>query len=85
MVKPTLASVVAIDGRTEDELLALAAGVVDGHDVVVGDAQKFAELGLSVEPLGDWPNRLRQQGQRVVFIAIDGRTAGLVGVVDAAL
>jgi cation transport ATPase len=83
MLKPTLVSVVALDGRDENELLALATGAADGHTVVVGDATQFAALGLSVDRLGDWPHRLRQQGQRVVFVAIDGHTAGLLGVVDA--
>ena len=83
MLKPTLVSIVALDGRNEDELLALATGAADGHMVVVGDAQRFAELGLSIERLGDWPDRLRQRGQRVVFVAVDGQTAGLLGVVDA--
>ena len=72
----------ALDGRSEDELLALATGAADDYTVVVGDAGRFADLGLSVERLGDWPDRLRQQGQRVVFVAVDGRTAGLLGVID---
>jgi cation transport ATPase len=83
MLKPTLVSIVALDGRTEDELLALASGAAEGHSVVVGDAARFAELGLSIDRLGDWPDRLRQQGQRVVFVAVDGETAGLLGVIDA--
>jgi cation transport ATPase len=83
MVKPTLVSIVALDGRSEDELLALASGAAEGHSVVVGDAARFAELGLLIDRLGDWPDRLRQQGQRVVFVAVDGETAGLLGVIDA--
>ena len=85
MLKPTLVSIVALDGRSEDELLALATGAADGHDLVVGDAQRFADLGLSIERLADWPDRLRQRGQRVVFVAVDGRTAGLLGFIDAAV
>lgn len=85
MVKPTLVSIVALDGRSEDELLALASGAAEEHSVVVGDAARFAELGLSIDRLGDWPDRLRQQGQRVVFVAVDGQTAGLLGVIDAAV
>jgi cation transport ATPase len=85
MLRPTLVSIVALDGRSEDELLALASGAAEGHSVVIGDAARFAELGLSIDRLGDWPARLRQQGQRVVFVAVDGHTAGLLGVIDAAL
>ena len=85
MLKPTLVSIVALDGRSEDELLALASGAAEGHNVVVGDAARFAELSLSIDRLGDWPDRLRQQGQRVVFVAVDGQTAGLLGVIDAAV
>ena len=84
MVKPRLVSIVALDDRSDDELLALAVGAAVGRDVVVGDAERFDALGLSVERLGDWPNRLRQQGQHVVFVAVDGQTAGLLGVIDAA-
>lgn len=82
MLKPSLVSIVALDGRSEDELLALATGVADGPDVVVGDAARFAELGLSIARLGDWPERLEQRGERVVFVAVDGHIAGLLGVVD---
>lgn len=85
MLKPTLVSIVALEGRHEDELLALAIGAANGHTVIVGDEERFAALGLSIERLGDWPDRLRQRGQRVVFVAVDGQTAGLLGVVDAAL
>ena len=83
MLKPTLVSIVALDGRSEDELLALATGAADGCSVVVGDAARFAELGLSIEGLGDWPDRLKERGERIVFVAVDGQTAGLLGVVDA--
>ena len=43
----------------------------------------FGSLGLSVEHLGDGPERLRQQGQHVFFVAVGGRTAGFLGVADA--
>jgi len=82
MVKPKLVSIVALDGRSEEELLALATGAAEGGAVVVGDTERFAELGLSIERLGDWPDRLRQRGQRVVFVAVDGQTVGLLGIVD---
>ena len=84
MLKPTVVSVVAIDDRSDDELLALATRA-DGHVVIVADAPRFAALGLSIDALGSWPERLRQQGQHVVFVAVDGQVAGLLGVIDAAV
>lgn len=85
MLKPIIVSVVAVDGRSEDELLALATGAADGRVVIVADAARFAALGLSTDTLGNWAERLRQQGQHVVFVAVDGQTAGLLGVIDAAV
>jgi Cu+-exporting ATPase len=58
-------------------------GAVAGHTVVLGNAAFFSDLGLSIDTLGDWPERLRQRGEQVLFIAVDGRTAGFLGVVDA--
>ncbi len=60
------------------------AGCVAGHTVVVGNAALFAHLGISTSQLGEWPARLRKQGQYVLFVAIDGRTAGFVGVAGIA-
>jgi Cu+-exporting ATPase len=58
-------------------------GAVAGHTVVLGNAAYFNDRGLSIDNLGDWPERLRQRGEQVLFIAVDGRTAGFLGVVDA--
>ena len=58
-------------------------GAVAGHTVVLGNAALFSDLGLSIDNLGDGPERLRQRGEQVLFIAVDGRTAGFLGVVDA--
>jgi Cu+-exporting ATPase len=68
--------------------MASESGVVasiGGHTVVVGNAALFSGLGLSLETLGDSPRRLEQHGQRVLFVAVDGRAAGFLGVIDAAL
>ena len=77
-----LVSVVAFDGRSETDLLGLASGDVSGHTVVVGSAERFAALGISTDPIGDWPERLRQQGQSVLLVAVDGRTAGFLGFME---
>jgi P-type Cu+ transporter len=123
MLKPTVVSIVALDGRDDDALLALAAGVarsldapiavaildsaqerdvevagidrvhhtaragvvasVDGKTVVVGNAALFTNLGLSLERFGDWPERLQQRGQQVLFVAVDGKAVGFLGVADS--
>jgi Cu+-exporting ATPase len=57
-------------------------GSIDGKHVAVGNTALFASLGI--EP-GDLPARadaLRQEGQVVMLIAVDGRAAGLVVVAD---
>ena len=59
------------------------AGSVEGHAVVVGNAALFADLGLSLESFGDWPDRLRRRGEHVLFVAIDGRAAAFFGVANA--
>ena len=88
--RPTLVTIVAVDGWDDSALLALIAAVamestavVAGHTVALGDAAFFRHLGLSIENLGDWPERLRQRGEQVLFVAVDGRTAGFLGVADA--
>jgi Cu+-exporting ATPase len=58
-------------------------GSVDYHDVTLGNAAFFSELGLSLGHLGDWAERLARQGQRVTFVAVDGETAGFIGMANA--
>jgi len=57
-------------------------GNIDGRRVAVGNTALLASLGI--EP-GDLPQRaelLRQEGQGVMLIAIDGKAAGLISVAD---
>ncbi len=57
-------------------------GHVAGHAVALGNARLFQELGLDPGPLQERAEELRRQGQTVMFVAIDGRAAGLLGVAD---
>jgi Cu+-exporting ATPase len=59
-----------------------AIGMVERRRVVLGNAEFFAELGLTTEPLRDEAERLRSDGATVVFVAVDGTLAGLVAVAD---
>jgi Cu+-exporting ATPase len=58
-------------------------GVVGGQRVAVGNMELLQDLGI--EPSGIFPSAieaLRKEGQTVMFVAIEGRFAGLIGVAD---
>jgi Cu+-exporting ATPase len=57
-------------------------GTVEGHSVAVGSAKLLEELSIDPHPLVRRAEELRQQGQTVMLVAIDGRPSGLVGVAD---
>jgi Cu+-exporting ATPase len=58
------------------------SGTVEGHTVAVGSAKLFEGLSVDPQTLLKRTDELRQQGQTVMLVAIDGRPAGLVGVAD---
>jgi Cu+-exporting ATPase len=57
-------------------------GKVDGQDAALGNI-KLIE-GLNIEPgeLRDKAEAMRSDGQTVMFVAVDGKPAGLLGVAD---
>jgi Cu+-exporting ATPase len=57
-------------------------GTVDGHAVALGNPALMAELKLDTEPLAARADTLRREGQTVMFVAVDGRAAGLIAVAD---
>ncbi|MDH3695429.1 MAG: heavy metal translocating P-type ATPase, partial [Gammaproteobacteria bacterium] len=58
-------------------------GMVDGHEVALGNLALLKTLGIEHNALIGPAERWRGEGQTVMFIAIDGKAAGLVGVADA--
>jgi Cu+-exporting ATPase len=56
--------------------------MVDGHRVAVGSAGYLQRLGIDANTVQPGADALRTAGQTVVFVAIDGQPAGLLGVVD---
>ncbi len=58
------------------------SGKVDGRRVALGNRALFDELGLDVRALEERAPALGSDGQTVVFVAVDGEPAGLVGVAD---
>ena len=57
-------------------------GRVDGHAVALGNLALMQELDIDPGELAAVAELGRRQGQTVMFIAIDGRAAGLLGVAD---
>jgi Cu+-exporting ATPase len=57
-------------------------GTVNGHRVALGTRKLLVELTVGVGDLAKRAEILRQQGQTVIFVAVDDRLAGLLGVAD---
>src|SRR6266852_826433 len=57
-------------------------GRVAGQQVALGNQQLFAELNFDLSPLAEKAESLRRDAQTVVFLAVEGRAAGLLGVAD---
>jgi Cu+-exporting ATPase len=57
-------------------------GRVDDRKVALGNRKLLDELGIDPGELGERAEALRAEGQTVMFVAVDGRAAGLVGVAD---
>jgi len=55
---------------------------VKGRKVAVGNTKLFEEMGIDLAPFAGKGDELRGQGETVVFVAVDGRPAGLVSVSD---
>jgi Cu+-exporting ATPase len=57
-------------------------GVVGGRKVAVGSGAFVESGGAGSAELAGRAEKLRADGQTVVFVAVDGRPAGIVGVAD---
>lgn len=57
-------------------------GNVDGRSVALGNRALMEQLDVAAAGLADRAESLRGEGQTVMFVAIDGQPAGLLGVAD---
>jgi len=57
-------------------------GLVAGRRVAVGNQKYFVELKIQMSDLIQRVHALRAEGQTVMFMAVDGQPAGLIGVAD---
>jgi len=57
-------------------------GVVEGREVLLGNARMLEEAGIDVASAAPRVEEWQAQGQTVMYVAVGGRLAGLVGVAD---
>ena len=85
----------AIVAGTEERGLSLATaedfksitgqgvtGRIEGRTVALGNEQMMRALGVAIDAISSTADTQRKDGQTVMFVAIDGRLAGLIGVAD---
>ena len=89
---PLAAAIVA--GAREKDLTVPAAvdfqsltglgvtGAVDGHHILLGNGALMQQNQIDVGPLAQDADRRRREGQTVMFVAVDGKAAGTIGVAD---
>ena len=58
------------------------AGNIDGKQVALGNAALMADHTINLEASSTRIETLRSEGQTVIYLAIDGQFAGLIGVAD---
>jgi Cu+-exporting ATPase len=57
-------------------------GRVDGSSVALGNAALMRDLGIDLGDLAAKAEELRADGQTVMIVVVDGRSAGIIGVAD---
>ncbi len=58
------------------------AGMVDGRTVLLGNAKLLEQFQIAPGGLAEQAEVLRAEGQTVMFVAVDGKVAGLLAVSD---
>ncbi|MGJ0511748.1 copper-transporting P-type ATPase [Methylocystis sp.] len=57
-------------------------GRVDGNAVAIGNRRYLVELGVDAAPLDSEAERLREDGATAIFVAINGKLSGVIGIAD---
>jgi len=75
-----------LDVRAASEFASITGkgvrGVVEGKQVALGNLALLNDLGVDARDLVARAEQLRGEGQTVMFVVVDGKPAGLVGVAD---
>ncbi|MFV2066898.1 MAG: heavy metal translocating P-type ATPase [Pirellulales bacterium] len=56
--------------------------LIGGMDVLIGKPDFLEQRGIDAGPLAEQAAELQQQGRTVLFVAVDGRLAGILAVAD---
>ena len=59
-----------------------AVGVIGPKRMAIGNAKFMAELNIAVDSLAAKSDTLRADGATTVFVAVDGKLAGVIGIAD---
>jgi P-type Cu+ transporter len=59
-----------------------ATATVDGKAVALGNAALMAELNVATAALDSAAETARQQGATAIYVALDGRIAGIIAIAD---
>jgi Cu+-exporting ATPase len=59
-----------------------AIGMVERKRLVLGNAKFLAELSIPVDQLAEAAESLRREGATAIFMAINGKIAGVFGIAD---
>ncbi len=57
-------------------------GRIEGHDVIFGNVRLMDDSGIDTKELKNDAERMRTEGQTVMFLAVDGKAIGIIGVAD---
>jgi len=58
------------------------AGVVEGSDILLGNLKLMNDAGVKTDELADRVELKRKEGQTVMFVAVNGKLAGILAVSD---
>jgi Cu+-exporting ATPase len=59
-----------------------ATGTVDGRSIALGNAMLMGELKIATQDLDAAAEAARQDGATAIYVAIDGRAAGIIAIAD---
>jgi Cu+-exporting ATPase len=58
------------------------SGKIEGHDVSLGNIKLLEDIRIDTGKLSEKADEMRAEGQTVMYVVIDGKITGLLGVAD---